>query len=142
VVAGRVPVTREVMETPMHLNRTLLYTGVFLAAIGGALLAVDLGRPETNALIGALRLWPLALIAIGLGIALRRTQISLASGLLAAAVPGLLLGATMAATPRFAVDHGVWDRLKAAYEREYHCVDSGARIDFGNVEIDPIGGCK
>jgi hypothetical protein len=130
------------MDTSMGLNRTLLYTGVFLTAIGVALLVVDFGRPETVALTGALRLWPLGLIAIGLGIVLRRTQFSLASGLLAAAVPGLLLGATMAATPRLAVEYGVWDRIKAAYEREHQCADYGAHIDFGNVEIDPIGGCR
>ena len=59
----------------MRLNRTLLYTGVFLVAIGSAVVAADL--LSTAALIDLLRLWPVAVIAIGLGIALRRTQLSL-----------------------------------------------------------------
>ena len=84
----------------MRLNRTLLYTGAFLAAIGVALLAADFAPLATDALIGVLRLWPLALVAIGVGIALRRTRLSVASGLLAAAAPGLVLGVAMAATPR------------------------------------------
>jgi hypothetical protein len=83
----------------------------------------------------------LALIAVGLGIALRRSQISLASGLLAAAVPGLILGGAMALGPRLAVERGYWDEFKAAYER-HHCADLGAHVDLGTVEIDPIGGCK
>jgi hypothetical protein len=139
--SGYVPLTREVMDVPMRVNRTLLNTGVFLAAIGGAVLVVDFVRPDTNALIDVLRLWPLAVIAAGLGIALRRTQMSLASGLLAAAVPGLILGGAMALGPRLAVERGYWDEFKAAYER-HHCADLGAHVDLGNVEIDPIGECR
>jgi hypothetical protein len=129
------------MVTPMRSNRTLLYTGVFLAAIGAAFMAADIGPISTTALIDALRLWPLALIAIGLGIALRRTQVSLASGVLAAAVPGLILGGAMALGPRVALERGYWDEFKAAYER-HHCADPGAHVDLGLVEIDPIGGCS
>jgi hypothetical protein len=129
------------MDISMRLNRTLLYTGVFLVAIGGAFTAADLGPLSTAALIDVLRLWPLALIAVGLGIALRRTQISLASGLLAAAVPGLILGGAMALGPRLAVERGYWNEFKAAYER-YHCADLGAYVDLGTVEIDQIGECK
>ena len=92
------------MDTPMRPNRTLLYTGVFLAAIGATFMAADVGPISTTALIDVLRLWSLAVIAIGLGIALRRTQASLASGVLAAAVPGLILGGAMALGPRVAVE--------------------------------------
>ena len=125
----------------MRLNRTLLYTGAFLAAIGVALLAADLTPLATDALIGVLRLWPLALVAIGVGIALRRTRLSVASGLLAAAAPGLVLGVAMAATPRLAIERGYWDELKAAYER-YHCAEFGAHVDLDTVVIDRNGGCS
>ena len=125
----------------MRLNITLLYTGVFLAAIGLALLAADATPVATDALIGALRLWPLALVAIGVGIALRRTRLGVASGLLAAAAPGLVLGVAMAATPRLAIERGYWDEFKAAYER-YHCADFGAHVDLDTVVIDPTGGCS
>jgi hypothetical protein len=126
----------------MRVNRTLLYTGVFVAAIGGALLVADFSAISTPSLIDVLRLWPLALIAIGLGIALRRTQLSLASGVLAAAIPGLILGSAIAVGPRIAVERGYWDEIKAAYERHHQCVDFDADVDFGNVHIDPIGGCR
>ena len=125
----------------MRLNRTLLYTGVFLAAIGAAVLAADLAPLATDALTRSLRLWPLALVAIGVGIALRRTRLSVPSGLLAAAVPGLVLGLAMAATPRLAIERGYWDEFKAAYER-YHCADFGAHVDLDTVVIDPNGGCS
>ena len=126
----------------MRLNRTILYTGVFLAAIGVALLAADLTPVATEALIRAVRLWPVALIAVGIGIALRRTRLSVASGMLAAAVPGLVLGVAMAATPRVVIERGYWDELKAVYERHHYCADVGVHIDFGNVEIDPYGECQ
>ena len=126
----------------MRLNRTLLYTGVFLLAIGGAVVAADAGMLPTVGALDVLRLWPLAIIAIGLAIALRRTPASLASGVLAAAVPGLVLGAAVALAPRLPVMNEYWwDRMHAAYER-YHCADFGARLDFGTVEIDPTGGCS
>lgn len=125
----------------MRLNRTLMYAGVFVAAVGAALLIVDVGGFGTPALSEMLRLWPLAVIAAGVGLVVRRTPLSLVGGLLAVALPGLLLGGILALGPRLAVDRGYFHRLEAAYER-YHCVGLGARLDFGNVEIDPTGGCS
>src|SRR5207248_6958252 len=91
----------------MRVNRRFLYGGVFLAAIGSVLVATDLDVVNTAALADALRLWPLIPIAVGLGIVLRRTQFSLSSGLVAAALPGLLLGGAFAVGPRFVGDCGV-----------------------------------
>jgi len=125
----------------MRLNRTLLYTGVFLVAIGGAVTAADVGPLSTASLVDALRLWPLAVIAVGLGIALRRTRLSLTGGVLAAAVPGLVLGGAMAVGPRLAIERGYWDEFKSAIEWHNRCPDVDARVDFGNVHIAPIGGC-
>ena len=58
-------------------------------------------------IVDVLRLWPLALVAIGLGLVLRRTRFSVPGGMLAAAAPGLLLGAGLAVAPRIAIDCGV-----------------------------------
>jgi hypothetical protein len=85
----------------MRVNRTLLYAGIFLVAIGGVVVAADLGVVGESILTGALRFWPLAVIALGLGLVLRRTRVSLSGGMLAAAVPGLLLGSAFAVVPRF-----------------------------------------
>jgi hypothetical protein len=130
------------METAMRINRTLVYAGVFLVAIGLAIFAVDQRPFATDTVLSVLRLWPLALIAIGAGIALRRTQLGLASGLIAAAVPGLLLGVTMAATPPVAIDSGFAERIRAAYRHEYECADFSGHIRVGDLEITPMGGCK
>ena len=90
----------------MRINRRLLYWGVFFAAIGGVLVAVDVRAVDTTTIADALRLWPLAIVAIGLGLVLRRTCLSVPGGMLAAAVPGLLLGGGFALAPRIAVDCG------------------------------------
>jgi hypothetical protein len=86
----------------MRVNRTLLYAGIFLVAIGGVVVAVDLGVVDEQNLADALGLWPLAVITLGIGLVLRRTRASLSGGMLAAAVPGLLLGSAFAVAPRFA----------------------------------------
>ena len=90
----------------MRVNRRLIYGGLFLVAIGGVLVAVDQGVIDTAALADAVRLWPLAIIAVGLSLVLRRTQLSFPSGLLAAAVPGLVLGGAVGLAPRYAADCG------------------------------------
>jgi hypothetical protein len=90
----------------MRVNRRFLYWGIFLAAIGGVLVAVDVRAVDTSTIAEALRLWPLAFVAIGVGLVLRRTRFGLPGGMLAAAVPGLLLGGGFALAPRIAVDCG------------------------------------
>ena len=88
----------------MRVNRRFLYWGVFLVAIGGVLVATDLAAVDSATIADALRLWPLAIIAIGIGLLLRRTRFSLAGGMIAAALPGLLLGGAFAAAPDVSVD--------------------------------------
>ena len=85
----------------MSIDRRFLYPGLFLAALGGVLVAVDLTAVDRSGILDALRLWPLALVTIGAAIVLRRTRAGLTAGVLAALVPGLLLGGTFAAAPRF-----------------------------------------
>jgi hypothetical protein len=117
----------------MRINRRFLYVGLFLVAIGGVLVAADLVAVSAAALLSALRLWPLALVAIGLSIVLRRTQYSLPAGLLAAALPGLVLGGALAVVPRFAGDCGA-ENVPA----------SGATADGtfdGPATVSVRGGC-
>ncbi len=90
----------------MRVNRRFLYWGVFLVAVGGVLVVADLAAVDSATIADALRLWPLAIIAIGAGLILRRTRFSVAGGLLAAAMPGLLLGGAFAVVPHFSVDCG------------------------------------
>ena len=90
----------------MAINRRFLYVGLFLVALGGVFVAVDLSAVNTTVLANALRLWPLALVAIGAGIVLRRSRYALVAGVLAAMVPGLVLGGGLALAPRHGLDCG------------------------------------
>src|SRR5438128_1820864 len=90
----------------MRVNRRFLYAGVFLLAIGGVLVTTDTGLFDAAGLADVVRLWPAVLVAFGAALVLRRTQFSLPSGLLAAALPGLLIGSGIAIVPRFAGDCG------------------------------------
>jgi hypothetical protein len=94
------------MEGPMRVNRRFLYWGILLVALGGVLVAADVAVIDTPALADALRLWPLAIVAIGLALVLRKTRWSLAGLVLAAALPGVVLGAAFAVAPRFAGNCG------------------------------------
>ena len=85
----------------MAMNRRFLYWGVFLFAAGAVTLLAQGDAVSNDVVAQALRLWPVAIIALGVGLLLRRTRFRLAGGLLAAAMPGLLLGGLIVAVPRF-----------------------------------------
>jgi len=91
----------------MRIDRRFLYAGLFLFVSGAVLVAADLGAVDTAVLTDAARLWPLALIAMGAGLVLRRSQLSLPGGMFAAAIPGLVLGGALAIAPTVAGDCGV-----------------------------------
>jgi len=90
----------------MRVDRRFLYAGLFLMGIGAVLVAADLGFVDSTVLSDLARLWPLALVALGAGIVLRRSQVSLPGGMLAAAIPGLVLGGALAIAPNVAGDCG------------------------------------
>ena len=118
----------------MRINRTFLYVGIFLVALGAVSVAVDLSAVDATSLTDALRLWPLAVVAIGAALVLRRNpQLSLSSGLIAAALPGLLLGGAFAVAPRFAGDCG---------DRETPAITETQRGVFtGPASISVTAGC-
>ena len=83
----------------MNVRRGFLYTGVFLVSAGGVILLAQTGAVDTEAVTDTLSLWPLAVIAIGLGLILRRTRAGVPGGMIAAAMPGLLFGTMVVAVP-------------------------------------------
>lgn len=83
----------------MNVRRGFLYSGVFLLAAGGVVLLAQAGVIDEAAVTEALSLWPLAVIAIGVGLILRHTRVGLPGGMVAAAMPGLMLGAMIVAVP-------------------------------------------
>jgi len=80
----------------MHLNRTLLNWGVFFVLLGAIPLAVRLGLLTEEQVARAWTLWPLLLIAAGIGLLLRRTRLEFAGGLLSAATFGIIGGGLIA----------------------------------------------
>ena len=90
----------------MAIHRRFLYAGLFLVAVGGVLVAAEITGVNEPWLREVLRLWPLAVIAIGLGVVVRRTRFSLPAGVLAAVAPGLLIGGTIVAGPRAGFECG------------------------------------
>jgi len=111
----------------MLINRRFLYFGIFLVAIGGVLVASDLAAIDATTIRDALQLWPLAIVAIGLALVFRRTEFSLPAGMLAAAVPGLLLGGGFALVPRIAADCGAVGEPSSA-ATEQGAFDGPARV--------------
>jgi hypothetical protein len=88
----------------MRVKNSYLYAGVFLLALGGAIAAFTYVEPDTTLIVDALRYWPLVVITLGLALVLRRTRYDVAGGVLAAAVPGLLLGGLLAVGPQVGLD--------------------------------------
>jgi hypothetical protein len=83
----------------MTIRRGFLYAGVFLLAAGGVVLLAQAGMIDTEAVIRTLAFWPLAVIAVGVGLIVRHTRIGLPGGMMAAAVPGLMFGGMIVAIP-------------------------------------------
>ena len=127
----------------MRVNRRFLYWGIFLVALGGVLVAADLAAPNADTILGALRLWPLALIALGAGLVLRRTRLAVGGGMLAAAVPGLVLGGALAVAPRINLACGTTDATAATVTRS-GSFDGAARVDVstgcGALLVDTASG--
>lgn len=95
------------------INRKALFAGVFLAAAGAVMLVGEGSAAAADVITQALRLWPLAVIAIGLGLLARHTRLGLAGTMVAAAIPGLLLGGVVVAAPTVDMS-AICDRTEGA----------------------------
>ena len=100
----------------MTINRRLLHWGLFFVTTGAVVLAITGGLVTADGIATAFRLWPVLVIALGVGVLLRRTRLNAAGGIVLAVVPGLVLGGMLgaASTVRFPD----WDELRQA------CVDA------------------
>ena len=81
----------------MHVRRGFLNWGIFLVCLGAVPLAVQLNVIDRDVATSLLRLWPLILIGIGLGIMLRFSRAAALGGIVVAATFGLLFGVFLAA---------------------------------------------
>ncbi len=128
----------------MAVNRRFLYWGVFLLGMGGVMVAVDLYGVDAPLVAQLVQLWPLVLIAFGVGIVLRRTRFSLAGGMLAAAMPGLVLGGAFAAGPELAnVCGGTEPTAFAPLSGTFDGASSvDLRLSCGDLTVDTAPGAS
>ena len=119
----------------MRVNHAYLYWGVFLLALGGAIVAVTSLAPDPAAVVDVFRYWPLAIVAIGVALVLRRTRFDVAGGMLGAAVPGLLLGGAIAVGP--SVD---WDCAPGSNDGGTVQTDRGTFSEPARVDVETACG--
>ena len=84
------------MLATMRLNRSMLGWGVFFVVLGSVPLAIQAGVVSEELAGRAWQLWPLLLIAGGIGLVLRRTPIEPLASLAASVVFGLIAGGVIA----------------------------------------------
>jgi hypothetical protein len=80
----------------MHVNRDLLNWGVFFIILGAIPIAVRQGLVPEASVERAWTLWPLLLVAAGVGLILRRTRYDFVGGLISAATLGVIGGGLLA----------------------------------------------
>jgi hypothetical protein len=78
------------------VRRGFLNWGIFLICLGAVPLAMQLNVFDREVAASLLRLWPLILIGIGLGVMLRFSRAAALGGIVVAATFGLLFGALFA----------------------------------------------
>jgi hypothetical protein len=76
----------------MRIRRGFLNWGIFLVCLGAVPAAVQLGVLDRGLAGDLLRLWPLILVGIGLGLLLRFTAFEALGGIVVAGTLGLLFG--------------------------------------------------
>jgi hypothetical protein len=80
----------------VHVRRGFLNWGVFLVCLGAVPLALQLNVIDRATAADLIRLWPLILVGIGIGLVLRFSRADALGGLLVAATLGLLGGVLLA----------------------------------------------
>lgn len=124
------------------IHRTALFVGVSLAAAGIAML-IGLGdTTASEAIIGSVRLWPLAIVALGVGLLVRRTRFAVVGALVAATLAGLVIGGAVVAAPN--LDTFCTDRDVAGAPIRTGTLVGPATVDLslacGDVDISTIDG--
>jgi hypothetical protein len=83
----------------MHIGRRALGWGVFFIVVGAVSLAARQGWLDARVLSDVGRLWPLILVAIGIGLILERSPFGALGSAIVGATFGLLVGGVLATGP-------------------------------------------
>ncbi len=106
----------------MTLDRRLLNWGAFFVTTGALALAITGGLITADGLATLFSLWPLLVIALGVGVLLRAARLRTAGGLVLAIVPALVLGGLLGGAATLELPD--WREVRAV------CAD-GRRADLG-----------
>ena len=80
----------------MRVRRGLLFWGLFLISLGAVPLLVKTGAIDVATLAGAWHLWPVILIAIGIGLVVGRSEVAFVGTVVTAIILGIAAGAALA----------------------------------------------
>ena len=124
------------------INRTALFVGVSLAVAGTVMLVGLADTTAGDAISQVLRLWPLAIIALGVGLLVRRTRFALLGTVLAASTAGLLLGGVVVAAPNVDAMCGDGDASAAAPQSGTFVGRATAtlQLDCGDLTVAMVDG--
>ena len=128
----------------MRIDRRFLNWGVFFVLLGAIPLAVQANVLDRDLVARSWQLWPLLVIAAGVGLLLRRTAFDFAGGFIAAATFGLIFGGLLAV----GADIGTFGRAcgsgsGTAFVGQQGTLSNGAaRVEFtcGDVTIGTAPG--
>jgi len=115
---------------------------VSLAAAGIVMLVGLSDTAASEAIIQSVRLWPLAIVALGVGLLVRRTRFAVAGTLVAATLAGVVVGGAVVAAPN--LDAFCADRQASAAPIQTGSLDGPASVDLtlacGDFEVTTIDG--
>src|SRR4051794_13862939 len=86
----------------MRIDRRILNWGIFFVLLGAVPLVWQAGIVDRDLVARSWQLWPLLVIAAGVGLVLRRTSFGFAGGVIAAGTFGVMLGGLLVVGPDFA----------------------------------------
>lgn len=125
----------------MKYHRGLLFWGIALVTGGALALAAQQGYIDQDLLVGAWRLWPLILVAIGVSILVSKTPFAVVGTVVAALVVGAAGGALIAVGPGLAACGGS-DPSELATEQGTFGDAAQVSLDFncGTLEVGTTNG--
>jgi hypothetical protein len=114
--------------TEMRLNSGLLFWGVALLTAGAVALAVQAELLPSDAVANAWRMWPLILVAIGVGLLLSRSPLAPLGAVVGGVVLGIIGGALLTVGPSVGACSGE--------PQDDHTLDGTLDAETAEVEVD------
>lgn len=135
----------------MRVNRSLLNWGVFFILLGAIPIAVRQGLIPEATVARAWTLWPLLLVAAGVGLLLRRTRLEVIGGLLSAATLGLICGGLLASggipfgscgdeqdSVAFPAQEGTFAAAAASVDVRLNCGELTVQAGLGSWKVEGV----